>query len=213
MAYRNNSDYIGKKYNNLTVVSLAERKKLKSGRNICMVNCKCDCGNISVYKLYDLKISHSKSCGCKKTVFIKRHGLASNEIYPLWKGMNARCRNTKNKDYNGRGITVCEEWKNTPNKFIEWALKNGYNKTLQLDRKNNNGNYSPSNCRFVTRSINLRNTRVNRVLTYRGESKTMTDWAEILKVSFDRLRWHINIGGTVDYALRRIKYIDHRQKK
>lgn len=83
-------------------------------------------------------------------------------IYLRWSSIKQRCLNSKNhayKDYGDRGITMCDEWKNNSKSFIDWCLSNGYSRELEIDRIDNNGNYEPSNCRFVTHKINIHNQR------------------------------------------------------
>ena len=96
-----------------------------------------------------------------------------------WAGMWERCANPKNKgypDYGGRGIYVCDDWADF-RPFAEWALTNGYHRSLQLDRIDNDGPYSPENCKYVTASENSNNRRSNSWLTAFGETKTLTQWS------------------------------------
>ena len=102
----------------------------------------------------------------------------SHPIYNVWDNMKQRCCNPKKgfyTDYGGRGICICDEWKNNSNIFIDWALDNGWEKGLYIDRINNDGNYTPENCRFVGAVINSNNTRLLRSTNttgYRGVFKT-----------------------------------------
>jgi len=102
------------------------------------------------------------------------HGFRSHPLYMVWRGMKTRCGN-KNyiyyKDYGGRGISVCLDWLNNPRAFIQWALSHGWKKGLYLDRKDNDGNYSPDNCRFIDKGLSSRNQRLlysNNTSGYRG---------------------------------------------
>lgn len=95
--------------------------------------------------------------------------------------MRRRCYYVKDKhfkDYGGRGIAVCESWRQSYCDFREWAVKNGYKAGVQIDRIDNAGNYEPANCRWVTPTINARNTRKNRFIEAFGERKTLSEWAE-----------------------------------
>jgi len=90
------------------------------------------------------------------------HGMWGTSLYRRWKGMKGRCNNKNNisyKNYGGRGITICDEWKNNPKSFFDWALAHEYRPDLEIDRIDNNGNYTPENCRFVTHRINSSNIR------------------------------------------------------
>lgn len=111
-----------------------------------------------------------------------KHGLYPDNaaLFNVWQTMKGRCENPnrlKYKDYGGRGIKVCEEWQEAKN-FVLWALSNGYEKGLQLDRIDNDGNYCPANCRFVTPKENSRNRRNTKRLTVNGETKTVVEWCE-----------------------------------
>ena len=112
-------------------------------------------------------------------------------LYGIWNGMHHRCEDAKREkfpSYGGRGIFVCEEWSD-PNAFMDWAFANGYDPSLQLDRKDNDGPYSPSNCQWATRSENCRHTRRSKTLTIRGEEKTIAEWKDILGISQYTLYW------------------------
>lgn len=148
-----------------------------------VVEAKCICGNIKNYPLRFLKTGNTKSCGCvrkEKLIASKiTHNLSKHPLYSVYQDMNRRCYDDKceaYKNYGGRGITVCEEWKESVKTFVDWGMENGYKKGLELDRERVNGNYEPTNCRFVTRAINNSNTRrVIRVTAF-GKTKTVADW-------------------------------------
>ena len=142
-----------------------ERGRLRSYR------CRCDCGIEKVVAGSYMRTAPVRSCGClgtevrkmlSKHQFQVKHGLSRHPVYRVWKGIRNRCLNPDYnywKDYGGRGITICDEWANDPAAFIAWALANGWAPGLEIDREDNDGNYTPGNCRFVTRLINQRNKR------------------------------------------------------
>jgi len=122
-----------------------------------------------------LSSGHTKSCGClRRELILKsnfRHGYRKHALYTVWLNCKARCYYPKHKsykNYGGRGITVCTEWRNDSAAFIEWALTNGWKKGLTIDRRNNDGNYTPQNCRFVSRYTQSNNSRNNKLFVAYG---------------------------------------------
>lgn len=118
-------------------------------------------------------------------------------LYMVWNSMIHRCYDEsreKYSSYGGRGITVCDEWKD-PNTFIDWAESNGYENGLQLDRIDNDGSYCPNNCRWVSRKENCRNTRRNKFITLDGKTKTIAEWCETLPISqYTMYHWYREYG-------------------
>lgn len=115
--------------------------------------CACDCGNLTEVRGISLRAKHTKSCGCLNEATKTKHGKYNTKLYRVWIKMKERCYNKKHmhyKNYGGRGIAVCSEWRYNFMSFYTWATDNNYSDNLQIDRINNNGNYEPSNCRFVT---------------------------------------------------------------
>ena len=141
---------------------------------------KCGfCGTEFKALTFNVKFGNTKSCGCyqkrRTSETHKTHGLGYTRLYIIWTNIKDRVFNTKNKQYNdygGRGITICEEWKNDVKSFYDWAITNGYLDGLSLDRIDNDENYCPENCRWTTRVIQSRNQRIRRDNTsgYRGVS-------------------------------------------
>lgn len=139
-----------------------------------------------------------------------KHGLfrKNKELFNVWQTMKSRCENPNRSNYDrygGRGIEVCDEWHIAEN-FIKWAIENGYHPGLQLDRINNNGNYHPDNCRWITPKQNSRNTRRNRFLTINGETKCVSEWCETVNVSPYTVYHWIRTKG-VEYAEKRLSGI------
>lgn len=159
---------IGEKFNKLTVVELVkieERKDRKNAYNY-FYKCICDCGNETI--ILKENLGKTLSCGCakKNPPIITKHGYSRHDgtkekLYCVWSAIKDRCLNSKNKfyyRYGGRGITICKEWENDYPAFRKFCLNNGYKEGVEIDRINNDGNYEPSNCRFVTHRENLLNT-------------------------------------------------------
>ncbi len=112
--------------------------------------------------------------------FLFRHGLMEHPLYGVWARMNNRCTNPNYKGYHcygARGIRMCSEW-NDFNVFYEWAIANGYSEGLEIDRRDNDGNYEPENCRFVTSKVNQNNRSNNHRVTAFGETKTVAEWVD-----------------------------------
>ena len=182
--------------------------------------CKCVCGNECVVIGSSLLDGNTKSCGCLRTEKLvssaTKHGKAKDPLYPVWQAMRSRCFNINYKcyhNYGGRGITVCDEWKNSFMAFYNWAEIAGYRKGLTLDRIDNNGNYCPENCRWVTQKENNRNTRSNHILTYKGESKLLTVWAEQLNIHPRTLSGRIERNWSTEKALTTPVRTKYKNKK
>lgn len=172
--------------NKLTIQPETRRKKGKEW----MVMAVCQCGTIKEYRVRYIIKGHTKSCGCIN----KRHGNIKHPLYKVWQSMKERCYNPNHNGYyryGGRGISICKQWRDDFVKFFEWAFPL-YNLGLELDRINNEGNYKKSNCRFVTSKVNNRNRDCITRLTYKGETKPITEWAEIYNIPISRLRYRVS---------------------
>ena len=164
----------GTRYNSLTVISEAERYELPSGQTNRAFNCKCDCGNEKVIRLLHLVRGRIKTCGC----FNERHGASNTLLYGVWRGMIDRCTLPSNigyQNYGGRGIKVCNAWLNSFMAFQAFAMSNGYDRGMTLDRIDSNGNYEPENCRFVPPVVNCNNRSVTFMVNYHGKRIAFTD--------------------------------------
>lgn len=144
-------DLTGQRFGKLVVLrKLTE----KNGQNYLWL-CQCDCGSLVKSKSGRLRDGDLKSCGCLR----EKHGDHKSRLYQTWADMKTRCfckNNGRYQSYGGRGITVCPEWLKY-SAFKSWAMANEYADNLQIDRIDNNGNYEPSNCRWVTPAKNTRN--------------------------------------------------------
>lgn len=134
------------------------------------------------------------------------HSLSHHRIHSIWRGIKTRTLNQKNKcykNYGSRGITICDEWKNSFKSFYDWAMSNGYDDNLTIDRINNNGNYEPSNCRFTDSYTQAKNTRIlmsTNTTGYRGASFFKRDNNFVAKIAVNGKRIHIGYFKTVEEA-------------
>ena len=120
--------------------------------------------------------------------------------------MKQRCYNTNSQNfkyYGGKGVSVCDEWRNNSQAFYDWAMSHGYSDELTLDRIDNDGNYEPSNCRWVTMKEQDNHRSNNVILTLNGESHTIPEWSEILGIKQHVIRNKINRGWSVENTLMR----------
>lgn len=171
--------------------------------------CECKCGTRKTVLGKGLRNGTSKSCGCmKKELMSKRrfiHGKHETRLYRIWHHMILRTTNKNEKSYKyygERGITVYKEWRESFAEFEKWAIENGYAENLTIDRIDNSKGYSPDNCRWATRKVQSNNTRRNYYLTYKGETKTISEWAEKTGISKGTLRRRIiELGWSVEKAL------------
>lgn len=165
--------------------------------------CRCDCGNEVLVPSGNLRSTAKQSCGCIKEGWAtsKRDRRAAE--YRIWYHMRLRCLDKEHPDfhrYGGRGITVCQQWVESFELFFK-DMGARPSKAYSLDRSDNNGPYSPENCRWATRSTQSRNTSRNRFLTLDGASKTVADWARELGVHPTILHQRLRLGWTEERVL------------
>lgn len=161
--------------------------------------CKCECGTIKEKRLSEFK--KSQSCGCFTKEINTKHGKSKTKIYRIYKSMKNRCYNKtfiQFDNYGGRDISICQEWLDNFLIFEEWALANGYQEGLQIDRINNDLGYSPENCRWVTHAQNQYNKKSYKKDKYKGVFKFENKYvASIVK---DRKKHHIGLFKTEEEA-------------
>lgn len=164
----------GQRFGRLIVLREGKARISSTGKEYRTVICKCDCGNTKQIFTSNLTGNKTRSCGCIHGETVRTHGLGKHPLYYTWHCMKKRCYNSENegyKNYGGRGIMICDEWLNDFKVFYDWAMINGYKKGLEIDRRDNDGNYEPTNCRFVTRRKNALNQRLlysSNTSGYRG---------------------------------------------
>lgn len=176
--------------------------------------CKCACGNVKIASKSDLKRGRVKSCGClrkdksNKNRISTHNDLASGQterrLRSIFNGMIQRCENKRRKaykDYGGRGIKVCSEWRNDFASFCEWSVANGYADNLSIDRIDGNGDYSPQNCRWATSLQQNNNRKDNRTIRFNGETHTVSEWSRIVNIGKETIKYRLNSGWPINEVL------------
>lgn len=204
-------DLAGQQFNRLTVIERAGYR----GKNIVWL-CRCECGNQTKVTGTHLKTGHTKSCGCL-VVEVSRengksratHGMKRTRLYHVWRDIKIRCFNHNSSNfpiYGGRGITMCEEWRSSFESFRNWAVANGYDDNAPfgqctIDRIDVNGNYEPTNCRWITNEKQSNNRRNNRIIEIHGETHTASEWAKIYGVDYHTFHARLQRGWNPERAL------------
>lgn len=194
---------IGRKFGLLTVVSLDHI----NGYTRYFL-CECECGNHSIVAKNALTTGKQVSCGCLRK---KRIGELNKlpdgylRLGKIYRAMKKRCYNPSSNRYyryGGRGIKICDEWLENIDAFREWAINNGYNDSLSIDRIDNDGDYCPENCRWISMSDQSVNNSKNIYIEYDGKSKTISQWAKDLGMKNSTLHNRIRVKGwSIERAL------------
>lgn len=173
--------------------------------------CKCECGEEKLIPLDSLSSGRGKSCGCLRKELtgnkFRKHGKPDERLYSIWLNMRDRCNNPNNDlfhRYGGRGIKITGEW-NDFQKFYDWAISNGYNKELTIDRIDNDGMYEPVNCRWADRIQQMNNTSTNVFTEIKGEVKTLSEHARDHNINYFSLLYRYDIGLRGDQLIAPLK--------
>lgn len=192
----------GRRFGRLVSLSPTHAGEVRAWR------CQCDCGRTARVVTHKLIMGHTRSCGCLQAQVTTernlRHGRSKTPEHDTWLAMRQRCSNPKHrsfKHYGARGITVCQRWSSFEAFFADMGLRPSSRYTIE--RIDNEGPYSPSNCRWATRMEQGANSRRNRRLTYRGETLTLSEWARRFKIQRLTLLMRLKSGLTVAEALER----------
>ncbi len=173
---------VGQVYGRWTV--LAPDGRARPNRTHPESFCRCSCGVEKWVESYFLRTGRSTSCGCYRQEWATKrattHGDSGTRLHKIWMGVRERCYSQGSsvyKYYGARGIVVDPQWDRFES-FRSWAVENGYTKDLEIDRRDNDGPYSPENCRWVTRKVNTRNRSNTRFVVAWGERKSLGAWSE-----------------------------------
>lgn len=213
-------DLTGQHYNKLTVIEYVGKNR----RGQSMWLCRCDCGNFTTVSSANMKAGSTKSCGCHRSQSsserlrkrITTHNLSTTSLYSKYDNIKQRCYNVTNKDYKyygARDIKMCDEWRNNFKVFYDWSMANGYADDLTIDRIDNDSDYCPENCRWVTRAIQAKNRRTTKLLTYNGKTQTVTDWAHELGIPPTTLFGRINQNRPIEEIMFKGKLKSTRRNK
>lgn len=201
---------VGKRFGRLVVVSYAYSNDARYW------NCVCDCGELTVIRTALLNDGTVSSCGCgsleaAKTNFRNSAINKRSKYWPLTRafkdirrGMIARCYDPRNKryiNYGGRGITVCDEWRNSPTVFYGWLTAQSWSRGLSIERLDVNGNYCPENCTLIPFLEQQNNTTRSHFIEWNGERKTIADWARKLGVRQMALQHRFDRGWSIERAM------------
>lgn len=201
-------DLTGQRFHQLITVGQAE----EGTRNgYILWTCRCDCGNIVKVQSGHLRSGNTKSCGCRRVEasrvngLKKKHGLTGSPEYKAWQSMRERClKRTHHQyhNYGGRGIAVCERWKNS---FLHFYQDMGKRPgpEYSLDRRENEGNYEPDNCRWVTQDVQSNNKRTNVRHVVEGFAKTIGELAREIDVPYATLAARLRYGMTIEEAVEK----------
>lgn len=193
-------DLTGKKFNRLTVIEFVANR-LIGNQSKRIWKCLCDCGNFTELSTGAITKGSTKSCGCLVREANTTHGRTNNPVYKVWHSMIERCRNPNNieyKDYGERGIAVCERWL----QFGCFIADMGERLAgMTLERKDVNGSYEPSNCRWATQREQGNNRRNNRIIEFNGRSTTVATWAREYGLAKNTLLHRLNSGWNIECAL------------
>ena len=221
-------DLTGERFGKLTVVRRVEDHISSSGNRYPQYLCQCDCGNTFVAYAQALTGGHAWQCGCETNRYLPRkedrHGDASpdapgHRLYGLWSGIKRRCYNSNfptYPEYGGKGIEMCDDWREDYKSFKDWAIENGYDIEAKrgectIDRIDFEGNYSPENCRFV--SISEQNDNKSNVIhiEYQGQMYNMKQLASVLGINYTTLMYRYHNGLRGDALFQREKHPTRRK--
>lgn len=202
---KNYDEIKGTKYGRITIISDKVIYRRRGNQRYAHVNGRCDCGRIRWLLFICLRNGSTTSCGYHRKQQSTTHGLRKHPLYNIYYVIHTRCYNPHRTDYErygGRGIRICGEWRNSIASFVNWALANGWKQGLSIDRINNNDNYGPKNCRWVTIAEQNRNTRRTIKVQVKGKEMCLKDAAKAIGQNYSAVCARIKkLGWSVEKAL------------
>lgn len=191
-------DLTNLKFGKLTVIRESGRKNEE-----ILWECICECGKVKVISGHSLRRGDTQSCGCSRKGLGTTHGLTATPIYNVWVNMRKRCYSpysTEFELYGGRGIEVCDRWKDSFENFYE-DMKDGYSEGLSIDRIDVNGNYSMENCRWASRITQQNNTRRNKWFVVNGKAETLSNLCRTYSKNYSTVQKRLRLGWNIERAL------------
>lgn len=203
-------DLKNKKFGNLMPISMEYVKGKRA-----FWKCLCDCGNEKIIRADHLISGHTQSCGCISKSTHKathsKHNKSDTKLYKIWSSIKQRCfyeKSTNYKNYGGRGISICKEWKDNFQSFYDWSISSGYKEGLSIDRVDVNGIYCPENCRWATIIEQSNNKRNNVIIEFNGVKKPLNYWEQKTGLSREIIYKRIRRGWEVKDALSKPKMLN-----
>lgn len=201
---------IGRRFGRLVVKDVSRERRGK--RDMIIAHCRCDCGTVKDIFWQALADGRVKSCGClnrevssvRGRIQMTTHGQSRTRLYRIWSCMKQRCYNRHHVhygNYGGRGIGICDEWRLNFTMFREWAMAHGYADTLSIDRIDNDGGYSPSNCRWVDAKAQANWRKNNHLVTAAGQTHTASEWARLTGIKMTTIKERLRRGWSAERAL------------
>lgn len=188
----------GLRVGNVVVISLAYSNRNR-GR---MWNCRCDCGTEFIAQGSRLRAGKHNACEACLRSRPRKHGASRTSMYYRWRGILGRCENPNYREYDnygGRGIKVCARWHEFENFWAD--MSDTYRPGMEIDRIDNDGDYTPENCRWVEHQQNQRNKRTNHLITWQGKTQTAIEWSEEIGINANTLIYRLRRGWDLDRAM------------
>lgn len=190
---------VGDRYGRLVITAIGKAPGTYRYKAVCL----CDCGEYVTPEIASMKSGRATSCGCAQKDAVTKHGRSKHPLYNILSAMKRRCYNKKDNrfnDYGGRGIEICDRWHVLENFIAD--MESTYFDGATIERINRNGNYEPSNCKWITFSEQASNKRSNIELTFNGKTQCLAHWANETGLTYGTLWERIKVNGwSVERAL------------